>query len=160
MPTRKSVKRSTRSTSKTTRKTKVKTSSAGLYTTPRGNVAIAVPSFWTLRQTNDDLQMTSPTGDVSLVLNAYERNGSMKLDARDYLARLLESAPKQAGVKRAPATARRAAARYKDIDGNAWHVEFVTNGKVLLLAEISSTTSLAGPEAKAALAVMNTLKIK
>ncbi len=135
-------------------------SRAGVYTTPRGNVTIQVPPFWSLLQTNEDLQLASPTGEVSLIINAYQRNGQKKLDAREYLDHLLASAPKQSRVKRDPATARRAAARYKDVDGTAWFVEFITDGKVLLLGEVSSSDSLTSQEAKTALAVMTSLKIK
>ncbi len=152
MPIRKS---SSKSASKKSTKSR-----AGIYTTPRGNVSLAVPPFWTLRQSNDDLQMVSPSGEVSLILNAYQRNGSKKLDAREYLDHLLASAPKGSRVKRETATARRAGARYKDSDGTAWYVEFVSDGKILLFAEISGPATLASPEARTALTVMESLKIK
>jgi len=49
-------------TSKKTPKKNVKhsrngQSNPGTYTVPRGHVSIAVPTFWTLRQTNDDLEI-------------------------------------------------------------------------------------------------------
>jgi hypothetical protein len=136
-------------------------SKAGTYTTPSGNVLIDVPSFWMFRQTNDDLQLVSPSGEVSLIVNAYSNsNGHGKLDAREYLDHLLGSAPKQSRVTRDTATRLRAAARYKDTDGTSWCVEFITDGKVLLLAEISSNASLANPEGRTALGVLGSVKIK
>ena len=73
-----------------------KSPKTGTYTAPRGNVSIAVPTFWVFRQTNDDLQLVSPSGDVSLIVNAYSgNNGRGKLDARQNLEHLLASAPKQ-----------------------------------------------------------------
>jgi hypothetical protein len=138
-----------------------KTSRTGIYTAPRGNVSIAVPTFWVFRQTNDDLQLVSPSGDVSLIVNAYSgNNGSARIDARQNLEHLLASAPKQSRVKRDTATTKRAGARYKDTDGTSWCVEFITDGKLLLLAEVSSTAALTNPEAKTALTALGSIKIK
>jgi hypothetical protein len=138
-----------------------KPSKPGIYTAPRGNVSIAVPAFWMFRQTNDDLQLVAPSGDVSLIVNAYSgNNGHGKIDARDHLDNLLASAPKQSRVKRDKASNKRAAARYKDTDGTSWCVEFITDGKLLLLAEISSTGALTTPEAKTAISALESLKIK
>lgn len=138
-----------------------KTSKHGIYTAPKGNVTIAVPTFWGFRQTNDDLQLVSPSGETSLIVNAYSgNNGNGRLDARQHLDQLLASAPKQSRVKREAATRKRAAARYKDVDGNSWCVEFITDGKLLLLAELSSTGTLTAPEAKTALVAMESIKIK
>ena len=138
-----------------------KSPKTGTYTAPRGNVSIAVPTFWVFRQTNDDLQLVSPSGDVSLIVNAYSgNNGRGKLDARQNLEHLLASAPKQSRVTRDTATNRRAGARYKDTDGTSWCVEFITDGKLLLLAEISSTSALNNPEAKTAITAMGSIRIK
>jgi hypothetical protein len=140
---------------------KRRVSKTGIYTAPSGNVSISVPTFWMFRQTNDDLQLIAPSGDVSLIVNAYSSNNhGSKLDARDNLEHLLESIPKQARVKRDAATNKRAAARYKDSEGNSWCVEFITDGKLLLLAEVSSTGALTTPEAKTALGALDSLKIK
>lgn len=146
---------------KAAKSSKQRTSKPGIYTVPKGNVSIAVPAFWMFRQTNDDLQLIAPSGDVSLIVNAYSGNNhGSKLDAREHLDHLLASAPKQSRIKREKASNKRAAARYKDADGTSWCVEFVTDGKLLLLAEISSTGTLTTPEAKTALSALATLKIK
>ena len=149
-------KKATKRTSRT-----IKSSKPGTYTVPRGNVSISIPAFWVFRQTNDDLQLVSPSGDVSLIVNAYSgnnKNGS--LDARQSLAHLLASAPKGSRIKRDSATKKRAAARYKDSDGTSWCVEFITDGKLLLLAEISSTEKLTTPEAKTALTALDSIVIR
>ena len=138
-----------------------KSSKPGTYTVPRGNVSIAIPAFWVFRQTNDDLQLVSPSGDVSLIVNAYSGNNKNgTLDARQSLDHLLASAPKGSRIKREAATKKRAAARYKDSDGTSWCVEFITDGRLLLLAEISSTEKLTSPEAKTALTALNSIAIK
>ena len=144
---------------KSTKRTKA--SKPGVYTVPRGNVSIAIPAFWVFRQTNDDLQLVSPSGDVSLIVNAYSGNhNNGTLDARQSLEHLLASAPKGSRIKRDSASKKRAAARYKDSDGTSWCVEFITDGKLLLLAEISSTGTLTTPEAKTALTALNSIGIK
>jgi len=132
----------------------------GIYTSPSGNVSLSVPTYWAFRQTNDDLQLISPSGDVSLIVNAYSGNSNGRLDARQHLDHLLASAPKQSRVKRDTASNKRAAARYKDTDGTSWCVEFITDGKLLLLGEISSTGTLTTPEAKTALNALGSIKIK
>jgi hypothetical protein len=148
-------------TAKSTKQRTPKSSKPGIYTAPKGNVSIAVPTYWGFRQTNDDLQLVSPSGETSLIVNAYSgSNGNGRLDARQHLDHLLASAPKQSRVKRESATNKRAAARYKDTDGNSWCVEFITDGKLLLLAELSSTGALTTPEAKTALTAMESIKIK
>ena len=133
----------------------------GFYTSPSGNVSLSVPTYWVFRQTNDDLQLISPSGDVSLIVNAYSgHNGTRKLDARQHLDHLLASAPRQSRVKRETASNKRAAARYKDTDGTSWCVEFITDGKLLLLAEVSSTGALTSPEAKTAMGALGSIRIK
>ena len=47
----------------------------GTYLTPKGNVSIAVPPFWFFRQTNDDLELDSPTTATSIVVSAFQRTG-------------------------------------------------------------------------------------
>lgn len=146
---------------KTARKRTPKSINPGTYTTPSGNVSIHVPPFWMFRQTNDDLQLVSPSGEVSLIVNAYSgSNGHGKLDAREYLDHLLQSAPHESRVKREKATRTRAAARYRDTDGTSWCVEFVTDGKTLLLAEISSAASLVSAEGRTAVAALDSVRIK
>ena len=146
---------------KTAKQRVTRNSKPGIYTAPKGNVSISIPTFWGFRQTNDDLQLVSPSGETSLIVNAYSgNNGNGRLDARQNLDHLLASAPKQSRVKRQVATNKRAAARYKDVDGNSWCVEFITDGKLLLLAELSSTGALTTPEAKTALVAMDSIKIK
>lgn len=133
----------------------------GTYTVARGHVSIGVPPFWAFRQTNEDIEIDSPTGNTSLIVTAYQKDHSVKsLDAREYLAHFLESAPKESRVKREEGTKARAAARYRDQDGHSWYVEFVTNGKTLLLAEVSAAGPLTGREAKTAIAALQSLKLK
>lgn len=65
----------------------------GTYITPKGNVSIGIPAFWSLRQTNDDLEVESPSRKTSVIVTAFQReNGVAKLDARAYLEHFLQSA--------------------------------------------------------------------
>ena len=136
-------------------------SAVGTYTVPRGHVSIAVPSFWTLRQTNDDLELEAPSGSTSVIVTAFQRNkGHRALDAREYLDHFLETAPKNGHLKRDPGTRLRSAARYKDPDGDSWHITFIANGQTLLLATCNSSLPPAHKEAKTGLQVLDSIQLK
>jgi hypothetical protein len=135
--------------------------SAGTYTVPRGHVSIAVPAFWTLRQTNDDLEVEAPSGATSVIVTAFQRNGHKPvLDAREYLDHFLETAPKNARLRRDRGTKQRARARYKDPDGDHWEVAFVTDGATLLLATCSTSFTSTNKEAKTGFQVLESVTIR
>ncbi len=134
--------------------------SAGTYTVPRGHVSIAVPAFWTLRQTNEDLEIEAPSGATSIIVTAFQRNGrTQTLDAREYLDHFLETAPKNGRLHRDRGTKQRAAARYRDPDGDHWEVAFVTDGVTLLLATCNTTFPTTNKEAKTGFQVLDSLTI-
>lgn len=157
MPTKKrSPKRSTKTKSRKPAKL-----SAGTYTVPRGHVSLAVPPFWTLRQTNDDLELEAPSGATSVIVTAFQRNGrSHKLDAREYLNHFLETAPANSRLQRERGTNQRATARYKDPDGDHWNVAFVTDGATLLLATCSTSFPTSNREAKTGFQVLESVTIR
>jgi len=133
----------------------------GTFTVARGHVTIGVPAFWTFRQTNEDLQVESPTGDTSVIVTAYERNtDGSSLDARTYLDHFLANAPHQSRIQRNGASKSSAAARYRDPDGHNWIVQFMTNGSTLLLAELSTSKPLNGREAKLGMGVLESVALK
>ncbi len=157
MPTKKrSIKRSTKSQSRKSSKL-----SAGTYTVPRGHVSLSVPAFWTLRQTNDDLELEAPSGATSVIVTAFQRNGrSQSLDAREYLGHFLETAPKNGRLQRDHGTKQRASARYKDPDGDYWEVAFVTNGTTLLLATCNTSFPSTHKEAKTGFQVLESVTVR
>src|ERR1019366_2416894 len=113
----------------------------GSYVTPKGNVSIGIPAFWTLRQTNDDLEVESPSRKTSVIVTAFQReNGGAKLDARQYLEHFLQSASMKgradARGKSGPAHAQ---SRFRDLEGDHWQIEVLTNGDTLLLATLNSS---------------------
>jgi hypothetical protein len=133
----------------------------GIYTVPRGHVSIAVPPFWTLRQTNDDMEIEAPSGTTSVIVTAFQHDqGAPPPDARDFLARFLETAPRNGRTKVEKGSRQKAIARYRDVDGDYWEVMFVSNGKTLLMATCNSTAPLAGREARTGVAVLDSLKLK
>ncbi len=132
----------------------------GVYTVAKKHVSIGVPTFWSLRQTNDDVQLLSPSGDTSVIVSAYERNGAGRLDAREYLQHFLETAPHAKRTQFGGASKGEASARFRDPEGNSWYVKFVTNGKVLLLAELSVAGPLTGREARTGVAVVDSLLLR
>lgn len=134
--------------------------SAGTYTVPRGHVSLAVPPFWTLRQTNDDLEVEAPSGATSVIVTAFQRNGrSQPLDAREYLDHFLETAPKDGRLQRDRSTKQRATARYKDPDGDHWDVAFVTDGATLLLATCNTSFPRTAKEARTGSQVLASITI-
>lgn len=163
LPTKK---KSTRSTArkksipqKTARKNTQKLS-AGTYTVPRGHVSLAVPTFWTLRQTNDDLEVEAPSGSTSVIVTAFQRNGDFSsLDARKFMEHYLETAPHNGRVKADKGTKQKSRVRYKDPEGDNWEVVFVTNGDTLLLATCNSSFSPTNKEVKTGLQVLDSIKL-
>jgi hypothetical protein len=120
-----------------------------------------VPPFWTLRQTNDDLQIEAPSGATSVIVTAFkhEKAGGAP-DARDFLARFLQTAPRNGRTTIEKGSRQQAVARYRDTDGDHWQIMFLTNGKTLLMATCSSSGPLTGREARTGVEVLASLKLK
>ncbi len=132
----------------------------GTYFTPKGNVSLAVPPFWFFRQTNDDLELDSPTTATSIVVSAFQRSGRLDpLDSRDSMKRFLGTAPAVGRKTIALSTKPRTVARFKDAEGAHWQCEFLTDGTTLLLATMNSTDQPRSPELQTAVAVLNSIRI-
>jgi hypothetical protein len=133
----------------------------GTYTVPRGHVSIAVPPFWSLLQTNDDLQVESEASETEVIVSAYHRNrGIQPLDARDYLRHFLENAPHTGRLQSVSGTRRDAGARFRDAEGDHWFVRFLSNGDTLLLATCHSNRPPNSREARTGVAVLDSIKLK
>jgi hypothetical protein len=133
----------------------------GSYLTPEGNVSLGVPSFWTLRQTNDDLEVESPSGKTSVIVTAFHRtDGGGKLDARFYLESYLRTAPVKGRVNIEKNGHGRAVSRFRDVEGDHWQVEFLTDGETLLLATMNTSLPARSREAKVGSLVLSTLTLK
>ena len=140
--------------------TSSKKSVAGTYTVPRGHVSLAVPPFWTLRQTNEDIEVEAPSGSTSVIVTAFQRKGVKTLDAREYLAHFLETVPANGSLKHAPGKRTRASAKYKDPDGDYWNVAFIANTNTLLLATCNSSMPTRHREAKTGISVLESVRLK
>jgi hypothetical protein len=133
----------------------------GTYTVPRGHVSIAVPTFWSLRQTNDDVQVESEASETTVIVTAYQRNDGVKaLDARDYLKHFLDTAPVAGRLQTGDTTKQRASARFRDEEGDNWFVRFISNGQTLLLATCHSNRPLTSRDGKTGVAVLDSIKLK
>jgi hypothetical protein len=133
----------------------------GTYTVPRGHVSIAVPTFWSLRQTNDDVQVESEASETTVIVTAYQRNEGVKpLDARDYLKHFLDTAPVAGRLQTGDSTKQYASARFRDEEGDNWFVRFLSNGQTLLLATCHSNRPLTSREGKTGVAVLESIKLK
>ena len=133
----------------------------GSYLTPGGNVSLGIPSFWTLRQTNDDLEVESPSGKTSVIVTAFHRtNGGGKLDARYYLESYLRTAPVKGRANVEKNGHGRAISRFCDAEGDHWQVEFLTDGETLLLATMNTSLSARSQEARVGSQVLATLNLK
>jgi hypothetical protein len=124
-------------------------------------VSLGIPSFWTLRQTSDDLVVESPSGKTSVIVTAFHRtDGGGRLDARDYRESFLRTAP----VKGRPNVEKndrgRAVSRFRDSEGDHWRVEFLTDGETLLLATMNTSLSARSQEARVGSQVLATLILK
>jgi hypothetical protein len=133
----------------------------GTYIVPRGHVSIAVPTFWSLRQTNDDIQVESEASETTVIVTAYQRNADVKsLDARDYLKHFLDTAPVAGRLQTGDSTKQRASARFRDEEGDNWFVRFISNGQTLLLATCHSNRPLTSRDGKTGVAVLDSIKLK
>ena len=133
----------------------------GTYTVPRGHVSIAVPTFWSLRQTNDDIQVESEASETTVIVTAYHRNDGVKaLDARDYLKHFLDTAPVAGRLQTGDSSKQQASARFRDEEGDNWFVRFISNGQTLLLATCHSNRPLTSRDGKTGVAVLNSIKLK
>jgi len=143
------------------RRTTRKHSNPGIYTVPRGHVSIAVPAFWTLRQTNEDLEIEAPSGTTSVIVTAFKHDkNSGKPDAREFLTRFLQTAPHNGRTRIDKGTRQKASARFRDPDGDNWHVKFVSNGRTLLLATCNTSGPMTSREGKTGIEVLDSLKLK
>jgi hypothetical protein len=158
---------------KTSRKTSIKTSAKtptpkatngfhpGTYIVPRGHVSIAVPTFWSLRQTNDDVQVESEASETTVIVTAYQRTDGVKaLDARDYLKHFLDTAPVAGRLQTGDSSKQKASARFRDEEGDNWFVRFISNGQTLLLATCHSNRPLTSRDGKTGVAVLDSIKLK
>ena len=178
MPTTAKKLKKTAATRKAAKKTSTKTSSPGpsqilspkaknngfhpgTYIVPRGHVSIAVPTFWSLRQTNDDIQVESEASETTVIVTAYQRNADVKsLDARDYLKHFLDTAPVAGRLQTGDSNKQRASARFRDEEGDNWFVRFISNGQTLLLATCHSNRPLTSREGKTGVAVLDSIRLK
>ena len=133
----------------------------GTYIVPRGHVSIAVPTFWSLRQTNDDIQVESEASETTVVVTAYHRTDGVKpLDARDYLQHFLDTAPVAGRLQTGDSSRQQASARFRDEEGDNWFVRFLSNGERLLLATCHSNRPLTSREGKTGVSVLDSIKLK
>jgi hypothetical protein len=133
----------------------------GIYVTPNGNVSLGIPTFWTLRQTNDDLEVESPSRKTSVIVTAFRREkGVAKLDAREYLKHFLQSASIKGRVQAGKRTPSRAQSRFRDSEGDHWQIDVLTNGDTLLLATLNSNLPLRSQEARVGADILRALTLK
>jgi hypothetical protein len=142
-------------------KTTRKHCNPGIYTVPRGHVSIAVPTFWTLRQTNDDLEIEAPSETTAVIVTAFKQDKTTgPLDARDFLKRFMQTAPSHGRGKVEKGTRQKASAKFRDPEGDHWRVMFLSNGKTLLLATCNTSAPLVSREARTGAEVLESLKLK
>lgn len=132
----------------------------GTYVTPKGNVSIGIPAFWTLRQTNDDLEVESPSRKTLVIVTAFQReNGVAKLDARAYLEHFLQSASMKGRAQAGESGPSRAQSRFRDLEGDHWRIEVLTNGDTLLLATLNSSLPPRSQELQVGAEILRALTI-
>jgi hypothetical protein len=145
---------------KTTSKKRSNGFHGGNYVTPKGNVSIGIPAFWTLRQTNDDLEVESPSCKTSVIVTAFHREkGVAKLDAREYLEHFLQSASMKGRANGGKSGSARAQSRFRDPEGDHWHIEVLTNGDTLLLATLNTSLPPRSHEPRVGAEILQTITL-
>ncbi len=80
------------------------------------------------------------------------------------LANTLQSFLRSAPVKGRPDVQKtghqRAISRFRDLEGDRWHVEFLTDGETLLLATMNTSLPARSQEAQVGSQVLATLTLK
>ncbi len=146
--------------SKTSGRKKTSGFHGGSYVTPKGNVTIGIPAFWTLCQTNDDLEVESPSRKTSVVVTAFQReNGVAKLDAREYLEHFLQSASMKGRADAGKSGPAHAQSRFRDLEGDHWQIEVLTNGDTLLLATLNSSLPPRSQEPRVGAEILRTITV-
>ncbi len=132
----------------------------GSYVTPKRNVSIGIPAFWTLRQTNDDLEVESPSRKTSVVVTAFQReHGLARLDAREYLKHFLQSASMKGRPDAGNSNRSRAQSRFRDGEGDHWQIVVLTNGETLLLATLNTSLPPRSQEPRVGAEILATIMI-
>lgn len=146
--------------SKTRGRKKASGFQGGSYVTPKGNVSIGIPAFWTLRQTNDDLEVESPSRKTSVIVTAFQReNGVARLDARQYLGHFLQSASMKGRADAGKSGPAHAQSRFRDPEGDHWQIEVLTNGDTLLLATLNSSLPPRSQEPRVGAEILRTIRL-
>ena len=132
----------------------------GSYVTPKGNVTIGIPAFWALLQTNDVLEVESPSRKTSVIVTAFQReNGVARLDARQYLEHFLQSASRKGRADAGKSGPAHAQSRFRDPEGDHWQIEVLTNGDTLLLATLNSSLPPRSQEPRVGAEILRTIRI-
>jgi hypothetical protein len=153
-------KTSVKAPKKTSSQKKANAFHGGSYVTPKGNVSIGIPAFWTLRQTNDDLEVEGPSCKTSVIVTAFQReNGVAKLDAREYLEHFLQSASMKGRANAGKSGPSRAQSRFRDPEGDHWQIEVLTNGDTLLLATLNSSLPPRSQEPRVGAEILGTIRL-
>ena len=160
-PRRPAAKKSAVKSSKNTRyRNKANGFHGGSYVTPKGNVTIGIPAFWTLRQTNDDLEVESPSCKTSVIVTAFQReNGVAKLNARQYLEHFLKSASMKGHPDVGKSGPSHAQSRFRDPEGDHWQIQVLTDGDTLLLATLNSNLPPRSKEPRLGVEILGTIKL-
>jgi hypothetical protein len=95
-----------------------------------------------------------------VIVAAFKHDKTAAPDARDFLARFLETAPRNGRTTIGKGSRQQAAARYRDTEGNNGQIMFLSNGKTLLMATCSSSGPLTGREARTGMEVLASLKLR
>lgn len=133
----------------------------GIYLTPKGNVSLGIPAFWSFRQTNDDLEVESPSRSTSVIVTAFHRNhDAARLDARQYLDEFLSHASIKGRAAIEQSTALRAESRFRDLEGDRWRITVLTDGETLLLATLNSSLPERSPELRVGGEIVRSVRLR
>ncbi len=95
-----------------------------------------------------------------MIVTAFQRDPTAeKLDAREYLQRFLRTAPIKGRAATQANGRSRALSRFRDLEGDHWQVEFLSDGDTLLLATMNSTQPSRSEELRTGASILQTLTL-
>ena len=113
---------------------------AGFYVASGVRFSVLVPAQWMLQETEEDLQVSSPSGKTAVIVSTFKRTGPEAIaDAREHLSRFLAKENVKAEATLLIQTQGDATADYNDSEGGFWRVTFLMNARRLVLATCNST---------------------
>ena len=133
---------------------------SGTYTAPDTKFTISIPTGWTVRETDQNCELISPSGKSAIVLTTFRRTDvKVETDASEHLRRFLKGAEVKGKPRVLDSTKSHSSAEYVDSSNRFWRVEFLASPDRLVLATYNSDPDEDPAEKRNGLNALESIKI-